>query len=197
MTSIDFLPLFDGRSACVIGEGPLAVTIQGAFAGRGARLVSEAVAEADVWPDITSIIIDNMPLYERTMSNLGRMFALARRFGDRRLAQRTVVIILRHDPAKATATVALCQMARSFACELGRVGGRVNLILHGDFASLTTSRPGAYSSRPTSPVMSPELSCRLVSSRRNREFGMTRIIDNLRARTLAVEGEDEASCAAT
>jgi NAD(P)-dependent dehydrogenase (short-subunit alcohol dehydrogenase family) len=135
MTSIDFLPLFDGRSACVIGEGPLAVTIQGAFAGRGARLVSEAVAEADVWPDITSIIIDNMPLYERTMSNLGRMFVLARRFGDRRLAQRTVVIILRHDPAKATATVALCQMARSFACELGRVGGRVNLILHGDLAT--------------------------------------------------------------
>jgi hypothetical protein len=135
MTTIDFLPLFDGRSACLIGGGPLAVTIHEAFAGRGATLVPEAAAEAQVWPDITSIIIDNMPQYEPTMSNLGRLFALARRFGDRRLPRRTVVIILRHDPAKATATVALCQMARSFASELGRVGGRVNAILHGDLAT--------------------------------------------------------------
>jgi hypothetical protein len=64
------LPLFEGRYACAIGAGSLTATIQAAFADRGATLVQEVEAENEVWPDISSIIIDDMPRYEQTMSNL-------------------------------------------------------------------------------------------------------------------------------
>jgi len=55
MTSMDCLPLFEGRSVCVIGEGLLAATIAAAFVRRGATLVQEARVETGIWPDITSI----------------------------------------------------------------------------------------------------------------------------------------------